>query len=258
MTRQYRKPRRYSTNNSSSRRGGSGGSIKWVIFGIALGVIGMYFVLQPSSHPDGYSGVHMHAAHNAAVPAHTKAAAKQHPVAAADHPAAAGEYDFYTMLPQMQVKALTPAAQQNNARPASAQPAKPVATKPAPTATSTPTVVAATSPAAVAPPPATAPTTVAAAEPASTPPPPAAAATANKTNPSRFIVQVANVTDYHVADRLKAELTMLGLDVTLQTQNHDGQVWNRVLIGPYPSKQQAVERQQQLKQNNIPSIVIKE
>ena len=80
----------------------------------------------------------------------------------------------------------------------------------------------------------------------------------NSKSTGRYLLQVAAVKDYAVADRMKAELTMMGYDVSLQDYQFNGQTWNRVLVGSFDSKQIAVSQQKRLKQNNFGSILIKE
>ena len=81
-------------------------------------------------------------------------------------------------------------------------------------------------------------------------------APAPRTN-NKYILQVASVKEYTDADRLKAELTLLGFNVFIQKYQTGQVTWNRVNIGPYASLQQAATDQNRLRQNNINSILLK-
>ena len=78
---------------------------------------------------------------------------------------------------------------------------------------------------------------------------------ANK-SPSHFVLQIAAVKEYAEADRLKAELTLLGYNVTIQKVVLHNITWNRVNLGPYASLQAAKAAQSELEKNRIKSILI--
>ncbi len=74
---------------------------------------------------------------------------------------------------------------------------------------------------------------------------------------SKYIIQVASFRNFAEADRLKAEMLMLGQSVDVKAFNNKGAKWYRVQAGPYPSLAAAQKAQQQLKANNIKAIVRK-
>jgi cell division protein FtsN len=72
-----------------------------------------------------------------------------------------------------------------------------------------------------------------------------------------YVLQLASVKSYSEADKLKAQLTMLGYDVSVQKSNRDHQVTYRVILGPYPTVAMAQGQQSKLRKSNISSIIIK-
>jgi len=81
---------------------------------------------------------------------------------------------------------------------------------------------------------------------------------ASKKNKERFVIQIAAVKDDDDAKHLQSELILLGLDVYIDKIKHKGELWNRVNIGPYFSKQAAVTDQEKLAENNIKGMLRKE
>jgi cell division protein FtsN len=180
------------------------------------------------------------------------------------------EFDFYTVLPKMQVQPPNAAPNTGMAKPPALAQVTAAATQspnPINAASVQPavTIVPSTAPLASQPPPSPAPliqpTTdnVAPqpimAQPKVTPTPPA------NNHPAmgeHYALQVASVKDYADADRLKAQLTMLGFDVSIQKYTLNGQTWNRVYAGSYNSRDAALKQQNALKQNNIASILVKQ
>lgn len=74
----------------------------------------------------------------------------------------------------------------------------------------------------------------------------------------QYVLQIAVVKKFAEADRLKAELALLGFDAFVtKVKERDGEV-SRVLVGPYFSKKAAVIDQGRLLQNQIKSILRKE
>ncbi|MCK4869760.1 MAG: SPOR domain-containing protein, partial [Gammaproteobacteria bacterium] len=74
----------------------------------------------------------------------------------------------------------------------------------------------------------------------------------------QYVLQIAVVKKFAEADRLKAELALLGFDAFVTKVKSRGGEINRVLVGPYFSKKAAVIDQRRLMQNQIKSILHKE
>lgn len=74
---------------------------------------------------------------------------------------------------------------------------------------------------------------------------------------THYMVQVASVKKLEDADKLKAELTLLGFDVNIQKITSGHNILNRVVIGPYDTVSAAQAQQERLRKNNISSIVVK-
>ncbi len=93
------------------------------------------------------------------------------------------------------------------------------------------------------------------------PPPPASTSTSkNKTStPQRktkkqYILQVGSFQNLNDAKKLKANLAFLGLEADIQHVTVNKQAWHRVRTGPYRDKKQLYQKQNLLKQNDIPAI----
>jgi cell division protein FtsN len=279
MPRDYRK-----RTGSRSYKSAPSSSFGWVVFGILIGVflaVILYWKLAVAPRHHQHDHVPAATVHPQPAAAATHVDKKPNAAPASTAP----EFDFYTVLPKMQV---TP-----NQAPAAAPPSPPPVRPPAaPVAAETNQVSPATIPAGGATASATAstaaPTVVAPAavekpkpHPASkpalavTPATPALAekkaaaavamtekkapATKNTTDTaaSHYLLQMGSLKSYAEADRLKAELTIMGFDVYIQPYKANGQIYNRVVMGPYASKQAALQQQAQLKKSGTNGVLVK-
>lgn len=179
------------------------------------------------------------------------------------------QYDFYTMLPQMQVKQAAPATTPATPAAPAPKPTKPLAaaeqsmlapqqiaqaqtstkTNPQPAVQAAPSVPATTTPA-----PASATATAATPTNITTP---AASKTNETTTPSAtaakpvvkssFTVVAGDFNDYDKADSRKAELFLAGLDkAKIEKYTKNGATWYRVTVGTYSSQAKAKLALQQL------------
>lgn len=73
----------------------------------------------------------------------------------------------------------------------------------------------------------------------------------------RFVLQVASTRNYADADRMKAELTLQGYTVFVQKVKFGQGEWNRVYVGPFNSRASAQNQQAGLKSNHVESIIVK-
>ena len=76
-------------------------------------------------------------------------------------------------------------------------------------------------------------------------------------NNLKYILQIASVKNYADADRLKAELILMGYSVTVKKIIVNNVTWNRVNLGPYNSLASAQTAQADLQKNKIKSILLK-
>ncbi len=78
-----------------------------------------------------------------------------------------------------------------------------------------------------------------------------------KESPSKeqFFLQVASFRAATDADRLKAELTLLGFNVDVTKGLANNETWFRVLVGPYQTKNTAETDQKRLLANKIKSLI---
>jgi len=80
-------------------------------------------------------------------------------------------------------------------------------------------------------------------------------AAANKT--FQYVLQAGSFVRFQDADRRKANLAFIGLMSKIHAVESKGKTLYRVRIGPYSSSSQANEIEEILKQNNIPSLLMK-
>lgn len=139
------------------------------------------------------------------------------------------KYEFYTELPKRQIEISKDELGQTASK---APPPRPA-------------------PAAASPAPPEQPKTRAEPTPASRPAP------ANKKT-GRYVVQAGSFRNYAQADRLKANLALLGIDARIETgTGRNDATWHRIRIGPFSDPEEVQVIRRRLQENNIPSIAIK-
>jgi hypothetical protein len=72
-----------------------------------------------------------------------------------------------------------------------------------------------------------------------------------------YELEIASVKTYTEADHLKAEVSLLGLEVNIDLIKKDDVQIYHVTTGPYDNKNAALADQSRLKQNNIKSVIKK-
>lgn len=75
--------------------------------------------------------------------------------------------------------------------------------------------------------------------------------------PSTYYLHVASFPDFDEADNLKAQLIISGFTVKVKTKMIKGKQINIVYVGPYASKDAALQGQASLSSNNIKSVMVK-
>jgi cell division protein FtsN len=196
MARDYKNPSRTPAKRKSAA--GTPAPL-WFLAGLTLGV-------------GGAVAVHLYHVHLG--PKLMPVAAVTAPAADSKPPAAdsrARDFDFYRILPEMEV--VVPAEEERalTARPAP-QPTAPAAgSEPAPAASK-----------------------------------------------ERYLLQVASFQNIADADRLKAQLALLGLEASIQTvEIRGGQTWHRVRVGPFSNRNEIADVRQRLQANGIQAVLLK-
>ncbi|HET9818203.1 MAG TPA: SPOR domain-containing protein [Rhodanobacteraceae bacterium] len=87
---------------------------------------------------------------------------------------------------------------------------------------------------------------------------PPANATATTSSQGDYVLQVGSYSDAGKADAKKAQLALQGFTAHVQAVTLDGQVWNRVQIGPFTSATELQAVQKRLTAAGIDSIPLKE
>lgn len=80
---------------------------------------------------------------------------------------------------------------------------------------------------------------------------------AKQTPKQRYLLQLASMTHFKDADRLKAQLTLLGFDVTVNKAIFSNMTVYRVQMGPYADRNSAAAAQRKLHNSRIDSIIKK-
>lgn len=74
---------------------------------------------------------------------------------------------------------------------------------------------------------------------------------------SEFILQVASVKQYQDADRLRAQLLLLGYEVFISKSESGKIPWYRVNLGPFTTLNMAEKKQDELRKNHVDSLLLK-
>lgn len=72
-----------------------------------------------------------------------------------------------------------------------------------------------------------------------------------------YVLQIGSFKTYGEADRLKAQLAMLGVEAKIEVAQIGTATWNRVKVGPFISIASADKIRYQLRQSNVDSVVQK-
>lgn len=72
-----------------------------------------------------------------------------------------------------------------------------------------------------------------------------------------YVLQIGSFKTFGEADRLKAQLAMLGVEAKIEVAQIGSATWNRVKVGPFVSIASADKIRHQLRQSNIDSVVQK-
>ncbi len=73
-----------------------------------------------------------------------------------------------------------------------------------------------------------------------------------------YVLQAGSFRDLAQADRLKAELTLIGMPVEIQTVSIEGgKKWHRVRVGPFTNLQALDEARNELQSNGLKVMVLK-
>ncbi|TNF35020.1 MAG: SPOR domain-containing protein [Gammaproteobacteria bacterium] len=76
------------------------------------------------------------------------------------------------------------------------------------------------------------------------------------TSGTQYLLQAGSFRNHEDAERLKANLALLGVQSSIQSVSVNNDTWHRVRIGPYSSSQKVHETLRILKQNNIHAMTM--
>ena len=95
-------------------------------------------------------------------------------------------------------------------------------------------------------------------------PPAGSTTTAPATTPAatatavRYRLQAGSYRDPRPAEEAKARLALLGISASVQSVNVNGATYHRIYVGPYNSAAEVERVKQQLADNGVPAITVKE
>lgn len=76
--------------------------------------------------------------------------------------------------------------------------------------------------------------------------------------PGAYILQAGSFRQFQQADRLKAQLALLGLEADIQSVTVSGnETWHRVRLGPFRNLKKLNEARELLKQHHIEALLLK-
>ncbi len=74
---------------------------------------------------------------------------------------------------------------------------------------------------------------------------------------TKYYVQVGSFNDSNLANDMKARLTLMGFDVKIKSQQDNGKIINKVILGPYRSQDKAESIIKALDDNDIQGTLVK-
>ncbi len=158
------------------------------------------------------------------------------------------KYDFYTLLPESQVEVPAGAIPEEQ-KPGTA----PVPLTPEQEAERALALLEGREPPKITPPVATPETDKAATDKAAT------SAEAAKAAPStQFFLQAGSFRNQNDADKLRAQIILLGQNVQIESGKVREETWHRVLVGPYASREQLAAAQKQLAGNGFSNLLLQQ
>lgn len=158
------------------------------------------------------------------------------------------KYDFYTLLPESQVEVPAGAIPEEQ-KPSTA----PVPLTPEQEAERALALLEGREPPKITPPAATPETDKAATDKAAT------SAEAAKAAPStQFFLQAGSFRNQNDADKLRAQIILLGQSVQIESGKVREETWHRVLVGPYASREQLASAQKQLAGNGFSNLLLQQ
>jgi len=72
----------------------------------------------------------------------------------------------------------------------------------------------------------------------------------------QYYLQAGSFSSQNLANDMKARLALLGIDARIKSQQDNGKMLNRIVIGPFGSKDEATYTMTTLKDNNINATLI--
>lgn len=158
------------------------------------------------------------------------------------------KYDFYTLLPESQVEVPAGAIPEEQ-KPSTA----PVPLTPEQEAERALALLEGREPPKITPPVATPEADKAATDKAAAP------AEAAKAVPStQFFLQAGSFRNQNDADKLRAQIILLGQNVQIESGKVREETWHRVLVGPYGSREQLAAAQKQLAGNGFSNLLLQQ
>lgn len=158
------------------------------------------------------------------------------------------KYDFYTLLPESQVEVPAGAIPEEQ-KPSTA----PVPLTPEQEAERALALLEGREPPKI-----TAPATAPEADKAATDKSAAPAEAAKAVPSTQFFLQAGSFRNQNDADKLRAQIILLGQNVQIESGKVREETWHRVLVGPYASREQLATAQKQLAGNGFSNLLLQQ
>ena len=72
----------------------------------------------------------------------------------------------------------------------------------------------------------------------------------------QYLLQAGSFRDAKDADSMRAQLILLNLDADISKFNHNGEIWHRVIVGPFAGKSAMSKTRTTLLENGIESLLL--
>ena len=71
-----------------------------------------------------------------------------------------------------------------------------------------------------------------------------------------YLLQAGSFRDAKDAESMRVQLILLNLDVAISKFNHNGEIWHRVIVGPFPNRSIMSKTRTTLLENGIESLLL--
>ncbi len=77
-----------------------------------------------------------------------------------------------------------------------------------------------------------------------------------KTPDTSYVLQAGSFRQAREAEQVRAELILLNLDANIHKFNHNGEIWHRVLVGPFDNRSSTTDTRSLLLEHGVESLLM--